>query len=185
MYLPSWFECDLRPSVVPFSAIASVSCDLFWNPPHTRRDLNFWPAGCAQAACTEDDYRNARATAAACAAKREAGKPAPGPDGKYCAYLKATQDSCYCDKCACFGYTPPPGQGLDSTWNDEEKKAFEVNMDGWNDAGCIGDFSPNGDTEFMCPGGSGGCGTSSTGNLRSSIPFLFMAAALAAAVGSF
>ena len=55
---------------------------------------------------------------------------------------------------------PPPNNNnvrLDSTWNETEKKAFEVNMDGWNDNGCIGDFCESGDTEFMCLGGSSWC----------------------------
>jgi len=122
--------------------------------------------------CTEDDCRNARATAAACAAKREAGKPAV-TDTKFCAYLKATQESCYCDKCACEGWTFDTGP--DSTWTDEEKNGLQLNNDAYNDNGCIDSQK----MEFPC----GGCAASGTGHLRSSIPFLFMAAALAAVVG--
>ena len=75
-----------------------------------------------------------------------------------------------------MGYKP--GEGLDDTWTDAEKKQFEPNLDAWQDNGCLGSGDTN--VEFPC-----GCKASVAEARAASIPFLFMAAALAAAVGSF
>ena len=56
---------------------------------------------------------------------------------------------------------------------------FSSNLDAWNDNGCIDPANE----EFPCP--AGGCNASVAEARAASIPFLFMAAALAAAVGSF
>ena len=162
-----------------------------------RSHLTFAPAACAQAACTTTEVTAAHNKSITCVANRKAGTPAVSDKSKYCEYLKQTQLSCYCDKCACEGYTP--GQNMPGTWTSAQRDAFLVND--WNDNGCI-----DGNGEFPCPGPQG-CSlslppqttpspaasattpspiiaASGTGHLQASVPF-FMAAALAAAVGSF